>query len=222
MIGEQMNNATNDSDADIGIMLCDDDALCPTYLADLSGFYTNHPDKNSAYCKLSIYSPAWQTYKESYTNKSPYNKHNEKLNPSRKLDSSQVSWRTSLFRTHTLRFPEGITKNLDAAFYHDLNKVDPDCTYPMDVFGQYKGMHPARLFNVELEDIWAGKQIDIDAARQLGGVDYVITIIDRCVKFEKLDAALRIATEASKVFDSIRILDKQCLLSIMVSAKEQN
>ena len=52
LTGLAMNQAIRRSDAEVGIMLCDDDALYPTYLRDLSHFFATHPEALSCYSRV--------------------------------------------------------------------------------------------------------------------------------------------------------------------------
>lgn len=155
-IGLYMNQAVESSDADISIMLCDDDALVFDYFSNLDRWFTDNPEKKYCYSHVILFDPflekpdkesfntdeiVWTGHKQKrYKNR--YNK-TKRHNPENSLDSSQVAWRISNKEKH-ISFPFPQTANLDATFYSKLN-----ATYGPAVFsgftGQYKGHHKDNL-----------------------------------------------------------------------------
>ena len=66
--GKLANEAVKNSDADIVLMLCDDDALFSDYLNYLNRFYLFNQRINYAYCKLKYYDPTKQPYTKAKPN----------------------------------------------------------------------------------------------------------------------------------------------------------
>jgi glycosyltransferase involved in cell wall biosynthesis len=107
-----MNKAIEESDSDIVIVLCDDDALFPDYLTNLNKFYEDNPDKSWCYSHVKFYNPEIETYIEAV--ESPYDKsfnvaslnyHTTPIAPSCMVDSSQVSFRRNAFTDNQVWFP---------------------------------------------------------------------------------------------------------------------
>jgi glycosyltransferase involved in cell wall biosynthesis len=152
--GYVMNQSIKESDADILIVLCDDDALIPTYLDDLDKFYTENPNINYAYSYVLYFDPSKQHYKEatiqpSYSHHgSTYtlNMHSAPIDPFCNLDSSQVTFRTKCFKEDNIWYPYPQTRGLDAAIYKQFYKSYGPC-YPTGVFGQFKGAFGDQLGN---------------------------------------------------------------------------
>lgn len=152
--GSFMNLAMKESDADIALMLSDDDALVNGYLEDLNFFYNKNKDQVWSYCHVIGFDPmkevpcetlkfrennSWNTKATSRLNWTT------PINPFCKLDATQVSWK---IKEGISSFPENQTKNLDASFYQSMyEKFGPasfnGCT------GVFKGFHSDQLTNRE-------------------------------------------------------------------------
>jgi glycosyltransferase involved in cell wall biosynthesis len=146
-IGRYANLAIGDSDADIVVMLCDDDRLEPTYLRDLSKFYTDNPDVMYAYSKVKLYNPLIADEPSSNGGKYDFE---GSINPVNNLDASQISFRTEAFR-QGVRFPNStktdagpFMKNLDGELFRQLfERYGP--AVPTNIVGQWKGIHDFQL-----------------------------------------------------------------------------
>ena len=142
--GKIANEAVKNSDADIVLMLCDDDALFPDYLDKLNKFYRYNPKINYAYCKLKYYDPTKQSYTKAKENEE--DDHTKLINPVTNLDSSQVSWRRKCMIEKDFWFPYPRTRNLDAVMFVHLWFYYKHCA-PIKEFGQYKAKFEDQLGN---------------------------------------------------------------------------
>ena len=152
MVGVTMNQALADSNAEMAIMLCDDDALVPSYFSDLREWSMKNPDSHYCYSHVILYNPFEEKPHEEFDSpfllrkishqlhkfnrrKCWYNK-TQQVYPEAKLDASQVAWRT--YCNDKALFPARRTCHLDSAFYRDLGQY-------YGFFGQYKGLHDDTL-----------------------------------------------------------------------------
>ena len=142
--GKLANEAVKNSDADIVLMLCDDDALFSDYLNYLNRFYLFNNRINYAYCKLKYYDPSKEAYTKAKVNEEDIT--NKLINPVTNLDSSQVSWRRSCMVEKDFWFPYPRTRNLDAVMFVHLWHHYKHCA-PLKEFGQYKGIFDDQLGN---------------------------------------------------------------------------
>ncbi len=153
IFGKYANQAIQESNADIVVMLCDDDAVLPNYLADLNTFYSTYPEINWGYSKVKYYNPAIETYLQAeddlhrvqqYGSVVDLNKHITPINPDCACDASQVSFRRKCFVEKEAWFPYPQTRNLDSAIYNKMYQAWGPC-YPTFVYGQCKGVFPDQL-----------------------------------------------------------------------------
>jgi Glycosyl transferase family 2 len=138
--GQFINEALEESDADVAIILCDDDALYPGYLSALANYYTRNPFVAYSYGTVSVYDPLRvQDYSEIVDNfESDLNK-NMPLNPYCQVDASQVSWRIAPVLAEGISFPSPQTAALDAVVYQQLYDSFGFC-FPNNIVAQYKGV----------------------------------------------------------------------------------
>lgn len=146
IFGQFMNQAIEESDADVGIMLCDDDALFPTYLENLNTYYQQNSEVMYAYSHLICYNPEVETYEniKHRTETSIFLNWQHPINPWCQVDSSQVSWRISCNKEGNCWFPYPQTTNLDASFYARLFEIYRECVWT-GFIGQFKGQFPKQL-----------------------------------------------------------------------------
>lgn len=157
--GEFWNHAMKNSNADIGIMLCDDDALFPGYLDGLSSYYQENEDIVYSYSHLSAYDP--KVYYNSVNDVpfnleffntaippmlTPINAGPTPIIPSCRVDSSQVSWRLPEINEDEIAFPSPQTADLDASFYEVLFDHYGYCVYN-GLISQFKGWHTDQMGN---------------------------------------------------------------------------
>ncbi len=132
--GALMNAKLATTDASIGIILCDDDALVKGYLRALNDYYQD--DRAYSYCHVIEYDPTKGL--ETATAQSTLNQLTD-LDPRNRVDASQVSWRID-----GERFSETEVKNLDSLFYGELFNKHGACPFN-GIVGQYKGVFPGQL-----------------------------------------------------------------------------
>ena len=157
IFGKFANQSMSESEADISLMLCDDDALLQDYLLNLNNFYINNPDVKYSYCHLLEYDPSKiaeledirripisDTYglSDHYIG-FPLN-YRECLNPNCTVDSTQVSWRRQDFVDCGVKFPFPQTRDLDASIYKQMFQNWGECCWNKTV-GQYKGWFSDQL-----------------------------------------------------------------------------
>lgn len=152
-IGKFANEAIKKSDADIGIILCDDDELHPEYLRNLNLFFQNNINIDYCYSKIIIFNPLINdTSTIDYNIDNKYNMHNGPINPVGRIDASQVAWRLSCCKeknawfSETTKFVDGKpwTRDTDRAFFENLFEKCGEC-YPTNFISQYKGIHDYQL-----------------------------------------------------------------------------
>ena len=146
IFGMYWSNAMYDTDAEIGIMLCDDDALYENYLEKLSNFYEINLGVVYSYGHVSIFDPTkYEKISDIPTNLDVWiNNHTSTINPYHSVDASQVSWRIQKVKDAGIKFPFPQTINLDASFYKQLFKNFGGCNYN-ELIVQYKGWHEDQL-----------------------------------------------------------------------------
>lgn len=139
-IGLFMNYAIVTSDAEITLILCDDDAITPEYFNNINRFYTENPDKVWAYCHVTGYNPLTQDFhKVSATPNEWLNRYTMPVNPSCALDSSQISWRTRCTKKEGIYLPFPLTCGLDADLFLKMQTKYGPCSFLGSV-GQYKAI----------------------------------------------------------------------------------
>jgi glycosyltransferase involved in cell wall biosynthesis len=138
--GEYINRALEDSEEDVAIILCDDDALYPGYLENLAEYYERNPYVAYSYGLVSVYNPLKvphyhkiQNDFDSFLNK------DVPLNPYCQVDASQVSWRIAPALAEGINFPSPQTAALDAAVYQQMYDRFGFC-FPNNIIAQYKGV----------------------------------------------------------------------------------
>lgn len=145
IFGKFWNDGLLASDSDIAVMLCDDDALYPTYLGSLVEWYTDNPEKQYSYSHVIPFNPFETKSLAGMKDNTDWwlNKVGD-INPVCQVDASQVSWRTDLFRHHGMRFPFPKTTNLDEALYQQLFDTCGLCPFN-GLISQYKAIHSEQL-----------------------------------------------------------------------------
>lgn len=150
--GRYANEIISKSDADLAITLCDDDALVPTYLRDISRFFEEHPEVMYAWSNIHLYNPLLQSPENVNNVTGRYNEWEGAINPVNKCDCSQVAFRTISFQEHGVRCDdttfgaEGMPwlKSLDATILQALFDKYGPAPYT-GLVAQYKGIHDYQL-----------------------------------------------------------------------------
>lgn len=144
--GKYMNIALEESTADIAIILCDDDALIPDYIENLSNYFKNNPEKKYCYSHVIPFDPTKQKPSASLEKSKFYLNKTGEFNPSCQVDSSQVAWRRQWALDNNIKFPFPQTGALDAHFYQMFYNKAGNCTFT-GFIGQYKAIFRGQLGN---------------------------------------------------------------------------
>jgi glycosyltransferase involved in cell wall biosynthesis len=149
--GKYVNDSIINSDADIFILICDDDALTHDYMEKLNIFYNKNPKEVWSYCHLNFYNPDVENYtqsKEICVNPSlngvNLNAHFMPINPYCRVDSSQVSFRIDSLIEKNIFYPYPYTVNLDAFIFNNFYNVWGNCPFN-GIVGQHKGWFENQL-----------------------------------------------------------------------------
>lgn len=149
---EFINQVYHNGNFDIGVTLCDDDAIFKDYLKNLNEFYTNNPQEVWAYCHVKFFNPEIEHYKNAVTvpwdtsfNTSQLNYYNTRIAPSCKVDSSQVSFRLSVLKSLNIRYPSPRNKDCDRAIFEKLQEYFGSSCPFIGCYGQYKGWFKNQL-----------------------------------------------------------------------------
>lgn len=141
--GQYMNQAIREhEDCEPVMIVCDDDALFPSYVELLNVYYETNPSVKYSYCHVSQYDPL----KESFRNAPVRNMHlnyTHKLIPSCTVDSAQVTYRRSAWLEAGVEYPAG-TRNLDSSMYSQLHHHYGLCPHN-GIMGQYKGWFSGQM-----------------------------------------------------------------------------
>jgi hypothetical protein len=175
VLGKLANAAMKDSNADVGIMLCDDDELVPTYLKGLSDFFELNPNVLYCYSKIHLYNPFYKKSEDVNNVTGKYNIHTGPINPVNKVDATQVAWRLSCCKVHGAWFKDNTRsvpgkpwmKDTDKSFFENLYEKCGMC-YPSGLIGQFKGVHDYQLIwhkDVPAASLWAYDSM----CKELGG-----------------------------------------------------
>ena len=177
-LGRFANAVMRESDADVGIMLCDDDELHPEYLKNLSRYFADHPSVLYCYSKIYVYNPLIQKSDDAQNLTSRYNAWASPIDPVAKVDATQVAWRLSCCKDHGAWFADSTkfidgkpwTRDTDRGFFENLSARCGLC-HPTGFVSQYKGIHDYQLLwhkNVGEDGLRAYDQ----TCRELGGVEF--------------------------------------------------
>jgi len=146
--GEYMNKAIIESDSDVVIVLCDDDALISDYLNNLNDYFINNLDKNYCYSHVIVFNPDYENPFEKEKTDHWVNKVGD-INPVCNVDSTQVAYRSKCFKEDGLRYPFPQTKNLDAEMFKKLFERYGVCSYT-GFNSQYKAYFDGQLGNTNI------------------------------------------------------------------------
>ena len=130
------NTAMNEHDFDIAMFLCDDDAIYENHLSELNSFYLNNPNIVYSYSNIILFDHRYEKYYESNVKSHRFLRIG-KVRGYFNLDTSQVSWRSSVFKKDNLRLREGLYPYFDAYWYEALYQKYGLCE-PNFLISQYK------------------------------------------------------------------------------------
>jgi hypothetical protein len=142
--GKYMNLAMEESNAEIGVILCDDDALFPTYVDKLIKYFAAHPEKNFCYSHVIPFDPTIHKPSLDLPRRPFHLNKVGAINPVCQVDSTQVAWRIPWVLQNNISFPYPMTSALDAAFYQQLYDKGGPCTFS-GFMGQFKGVFADQL-----------------------------------------------------------------------------
>lgn len=155
IFGKFANLAMAESEADISVMLCDDDALLPDYTLNLNSYYINDPSRAYSFSHIWPYDPSTAKDLESLEFL-PFHLNGAKpLFPSNAIDSSQVSWLRKRAIEDGITFPFPQTHNLDAVIYQRMSNAWGACPWN-GFYGQYKGWFGGQLGRRGV-NVWDGE-----------------------------------------------------------------
>jgi glycosyltransferase involved in cell wall biosynthesis len=137
--GSFLNKAIVNSDAEVVVMICDDDALIPGALSKLVDFYENNANVLYAYSWIAPYDPSNEAPHVSFLERPCHLNREGLIHPSNQVDSSQVTWRRQCFDNAGVRYPEIRTRNLDSELFATLHAAHGLC-HPTRFHLQYKAI----------------------------------------------------------------------------------
>lgn len=144
---EFMNRSILDwegSGDDVVIILCDDDALIPTYLTDLNEYYKNNPEVLYSYCHVAPFDPTKERPNPSMLGRPFWLNKRGAIMPYSAVDSTQVTYRKKVFTELGVKYPSPAHRCLDAALYSQLQDKIGLCQFNATL-GQYKGTFTDQL-----------------------------------------------------------------------------
>lgn len=159
VFGKFWNDTIRNSDADLALMLCDDDALVDGYLSNLNKYFSENPQVPRAFSHVIEFDPFTENPYE--VPKRPIGLNHEQPTPLFcRVDSSQVCWRTSCNKLNNIWFPFPQTWNLDAHLYGQFDRAFGPA--PWTGFdGQYKGLYHCNLHRRGGKDYEGPQVIDL-------------------------------------------------------------
>lgn len=144
--GKYWNQGILNSNADVAIMLCDDDALHQDYLSNLNTWFTTNTDKNWCYSHVVWFNPFEESDFVNINRSKPWppvipflNITEDNICPDGRIDASQVAWRTNCNKEKSIWFPFPQTRNHDAHLYRHMFNGYGGCNYSGFV-GEYKAI----------------------------------------------------------------------------------
>ena len=151
IFGKYINQVILNSDADIFILICDDDALTHDYMEKLNVYYKKNPNEHWSYCHLNFYNPEIESYIDSKNfcenpelNGVNLNSKVTPINPFCRVDSSQVSFRVDSLKTKNILYPHPYTSGLDAQIFNSFYNVWGSCPFN-GIVGQHKAWFENQL-----------------------------------------------------------------------------
>lgn len=140
-----INKAMSEIDFDIASFLCDDDLLVPGYLTALNTFYKNNSDVTYSYSQCVLFDERFENWWEARTINHRFTRIG-KVDPFMRLDTSQVSWRSKVFKEDGCRLLELPHSNFDAYWFQSIAKIYGLCP-PNFLISQYKNFD-RNIFNL--------------------------------------------------------------------------
>ena len=135
-LNPMFNRAVRENKHDVALFLCDDDLLQQNYLHNLNEFYNDSPAIDYSYSLVILFDERfhnWEDMTEAYNRFFCL----DPINPFFRLDTSQVSWRSSVYIEDNVWFDEKFHFYFDAFWYQRLFEKYGPCVFNGFV-GQYK------------------------------------------------------------------------------------
>ena len=142
--GKYMNKAIQESDADVVIPLCDDDALMDDYLNKLNDYFDMNPNVKYVYSNDFVFDPNVENPFDIKIRRGDFGYNTVSINPAGKLDFSQVVFKSECFKVDGLKYSFPMTKNLDEIIFKQAYEKYGYCSYS-GFFGQYKAIYSGQL-----------------------------------------------------------------------------
>jgi hypothetical protein len=144
MFGKYVNESIINSDCDIVMLICDDDALDSNYLNNLNDFYTNNPNEMWSYSHVIFYNPEIESYINATNKIGNLNRFTTPINPRNNVDSSQVTFRKLALVNGGIWYAYPKTVALDADIFTKMYNKYGNCKFN-GYTGQYKGWFDNQL-----------------------------------------------------------------------------
>lgn len=167
-VGWALNKAVQESDADLVMMLCDDDLIYPGATEKMIEFFEAHPDEDWGWGSACPYYADSCDYPIIYTiggkqlidgevvwaegSPCPSEKRDvpfmARTHAANVLDISQVVWRRQSQITHNIRWADKShpkSAPIDHMIFHQMDARFPEGCPNMDILVQYKGSHDAQI-----------------------------------------------------------------------------
>lgn len=146
IFGQYINKAMDESNADLVMIVCDDDAVVADALIHLSNWFEANPDKMYCHSHVIPYNPKTQTAGPHLPRLSHHTNFLNPLNPSCTVDASQVVFRKLCHDQGYVSYPYPSTCNLDAHVFSQL-ATHYGLAHFSGVVAQYKGWFADQLGN---------------------------------------------------------------------------
>lgn len=167
-LGRSLNQAVQDSNADLVMMLCDDDLVYPRASKKIIEFFEQHPDENWGWGSVCLYNALNCDYPNIHSlnnvqlidgevvsaegNNIPPGLRDvpfmQRTVAANRLDISQVVWRRESQIKHNIRWAEKshpVRHPIDHMVFHQMdNKFSNQCPN-MNCMVQYKGVHAEQI-----------------------------------------------------------------------------
>lgn len=170
-VGWALNQAVQESDADLVMMLCDDDLVYPGAVKKIITFFEEHPDEDWGWGSACSYDANSCDFPFIHTTEGVQLIDGEVVNaeginvpPGRRdvpcmartvaanrLDISQVVWRRQSQIKHNIRWTDkSHPKNepIDHMVFHQMDGRFQEQCPNMDILVQYKGSHDAQISHI--------------------------------------------------------------------------
>lgn len=135
--GEFMNAALRSSDADVAVILCDDDALVHDVLNNVDDFFTKNPDEQWVWGRIIPFNPEHETLSELPIRDHPLNRFRGRISPAFNIDSTQVIYKRKAVVDKNILYPSVGMGAFDASIYQQIEAHHGQCPAG-NFYTQYK------------------------------------------------------------------------------------